>query len=102
MTAMMGERRVNQDALFYSFSLERHVPVGHMVRAIDGFVDLSDLRSRLAPFYSPTGSALDRSRTSDPDAADRLLLWYSVRAAALRGSSPQSRLSLVLPAGPRR
>ena len=49
---MMGERRVNQEALFYAFSLERHVPTDHLVRAIDRFIDLSDLRSRLAPFYS--------------------------------------------------
>ena len=26
---MMGERRVMQEALFYGFSLERHVPDGH-------------------------------------------------------------------------
>jgi transposase len=52
---MMGEQQVNQEALFYSFSLERHVPTDHLVRAIDRFIDLSDLRSRLAPFYSSTG-----------------------------------------------
>lgn len=39
---MMGERRVAQEALFYEFSLERHVPADHWVRAIDRFVDLSD------------------------------------------------------------
>ena len=32
---MMGERRVDQSALFYEFSLERHVPADHMLRAID-------------------------------------------------------------------
>ena len=26
---MMGERRVMQEALFYGFSLERHVPDNH-------------------------------------------------------------------------
>lgn len=31
---MMGERRVDQSALFYGFSLERHVPGDHMLRAI--------------------------------------------------------------------
>ena len=36
---MMGERRVAQEALFYEFSLERHVPADHWVRAIDRFVD---------------------------------------------------------------
>jgi hypothetical protein len=28
-TPMMGERRVMQEALFYGFSLERHVPDNH-------------------------------------------------------------------------
>ena len=29
---MMGERTVAQEALFYEFSLERHVPVDHLLR----------------------------------------------------------------------
>jgi hypothetical protein len=37
---MMGERQVRQDALFYEFSLERHVPETHLLRAIDRFVEL--------------------------------------------------------------
>ena len=49
---MMGERRVMQEALFYGFSLERHVPDDHMLREIDRFVDLSDVRAHLRPFYS--------------------------------------------------
>ena len=32
---MMGERRVMQEALFYGFSLERHVPDNHLLRKID-------------------------------------------------------------------
>ena len=35
---MMGERQVQQDGLFYEFSLERHVPLTHLLRAIDRFV----------------------------------------------------------------
>ena len=35
-----GERRVRQDALFYEFSLEEHVPEGHLLRSIDRFVEL--------------------------------------------------------------
>ena len=35
---MMGERRVMQEALFYGFSLERHVPDDHLLRKIDRFV----------------------------------------------------------------
>ena len=46
---MMGKRQVQQDALFYEFSLERHVPGTHLLRAIDRFVDLDGLRAHLAP-----------------------------------------------------
>src|SRR5438477_1182971 len=52
---MMGEHRVGQDALFYEFSLERHVPVDHLLRSIDRFVDLSGVRAHLRPFYSEIG-----------------------------------------------
>ena len=52
---MMGERRVMQEALFYGFSLERHVPDGHLLRKIDRFVDLSEVRAHLGPYYSAWG-----------------------------------------------
>ncbi|MER8436959.1 hypothetical protein NKH36_23570 [Mesorhizobium sp. M1312] len=41
---MMGEQSVMQEELFYGFSLERHVPADHLLRAIDRFVDLSVIR----------------------------------------------------------
>ncbi len=66
---MMGERQVNQGSLFYEFSLERHVPTDHLLRAIDRFVDLGDLRARLAPFYSSTGRP-----SIDPELLIRMLL----------------------------
>ena len=44
---MMGERTVAQEALFYSFNLERHVPADHLLRSIDRFVDLSGIREHL-------------------------------------------------------
>ncbi len=75
---MMGERRVDQGALFYKFSLEHHVPAGHMLRAIDRFVDLGDLRTRLAPFYSSTGRP-----SIDPELLIRMLLvgyCYGIRS----------------------
>ena len=42
---MMGERRSGQEALFYEFSLERHVPADHLLRSIDRFVDLDGVRA---------------------------------------------------------
>ena len=41
---MMGERQTDHPALFYEFSLERHVPGDHLLRSIDRFVDLGGLR----------------------------------------------------------
>ena len=49
---MMGPRQVEQGALFYNFSIDAHVPADHLLRSIDRFVDLSELRRDLAPFYS--------------------------------------------------
>ena len=66
---MMGERTVAQEALFYSFSLERHVPTDHLLRSIDRFVDLSDIREHLRPFYSETGRP-----SIDPELMIRMLI----------------------------
>ena len=38
---MMGPRQVEEAALFYEFSLERHVPATHVLRSIDRFVAAS-------------------------------------------------------------
>jgi len=66
---MMGERRVRQEALFYEFSLERHVPETHLLRSIDRFVELDGLRQELAPYYSETGRP-----SIDPELLIRMLL----------------------------
>ncbi len=66
---MMGERQVDQAALFYEFSLERHVPSDHLLRAIDRFVDLDGVRAHVAPFYSPIGRP-----SIDPELLIRMLL----------------------------
>src|SRR5580700_8486895 len=66
---MMGERRVRQDALFYEFSLERHVPERHLLRSIDRFVELDGLRQELAPFYSEMGRP-----SVDPELLIRMLI----------------------------
>lgn len=66
---MMGERRVDQAALFYTFSLEDHVPANHLLRSIDRFVELEGLRAHLAPFYSTIGRP-----SIDPELLIRMLL----------------------------
>jgi transposase len=52
---MMGHQRVEQAALFYEFSLDRHVPADHLLRSIDRFVELDGLRRELSCFYSTIG-----------------------------------------------
>ena len=77
---MMGERRVMQEALFYGFSLERHVPDNHLLRRIDRFVDLSEVRTHLEPYYSETGR-----RSIDPDLMIRMLIvgyGFGIRSRA--------------------
>src|SRR5437660_3802643 len=66
---MMGERRLMQEALFYGFSLERHVPDNHLLRKIDRFVDLSEVRAHLEPYYSETGRP-----SIDPELMIRMLI----------------------------
>src|ERR1700726_1996802 len=75
---MMGERQVDQGALFYEFCIERHVPADHLLRAIDRFVDLSGLRTGLAAFYSSIGRP-----SIDPELLIRMLLvgyCYGIRS----------------------
>src|ERR1700674_865502 len=66
---MMGEHSGNQDRLFYSFNLDEHIPADHLLRGIDRFLDLADLRQHLAPFYSHTGRP-----SVDPELMVRMLL----------------------------
>ena len=65
----MGHRQVEQAALFYEFSLERHVPTDHLLRSIDRFVELGDLRCELAPYYSSIGRP-----SVDPELMIRMLI----------------------------
>src|SRR5580700_10000865 len=66
---MMGPRQVEQGVLFYNFSLDGHVPADHLLRSIDRFVDLSELRRELAPFYSTLGRP-----SIDPELMIRMLI----------------------------
>src|SRR5271163_765714 len=51
------------------FSLERHVPDNHLLRKIDRFVDLSEVRTHLEPYYSETGRP-----SIDPELMIRMLI----------------------------
>ncbi len=66
---MMGSRRGAQGALFYEFSLDDHVPADHLLRSIARFVDLTDVRRHLAPYYSAIGRP-----SVDPELMIRMLL----------------------------
>jgi len=66
---MMGPRQAAQTALFYDFSIEDHVPCDHVLRAIDGVIDLSSIRTHLTDFYSSTGRP-----SVDPELMMRMLL----------------------------
>src|ERR1700685_1897476 len=52
---MMGRREEGQGQFFYSFDLDKVVPPDHLVRQIDGFLDLGWVHKELAPYYSHTG-----------------------------------------------
>ncbi|MEP3296568.1 MAG: IS1182 family transposase [Pseudoruegeria sp.] len=74
---MMG-RLEQQEALFYDFNLEDHVPQGHLLRKIDQFLDLERLRAELARLYSPIGRP-----SIDPELMIRMLLvgyLYGIRS----------------------
>lgn len=52
---MIGNRTVMQEALFYSFSLEDHVPQSHLLRAVDRFVDLNGIREEATTILQRDG-----------------------------------------------
>ena len=79
---MMGHLKSDQGQLFYEFRLGDAIPEDHLVRKIDAALDLSWLRSELAPHYSSWPS-VDRSGTDDPDVGRGLCLCDPLGAADL-------------------
>jgi transposase len=65
---MMGTRAA-PERLFYDFCLEDHVPSDHLLRRIDRFLDLSDVRKTLRPFYCTIGRP-----SIDPELMIRMLI----------------------------
>ncbi len=75
---MMGQLPAQQNALFYEFCLEKHIPEDHLLRQIDQFLDFDQAREHLGPFYSHTGRP-----SIDPELMIRMLLigyCYGIRS----------------------
>src|SRR6202046_862576 len=88
---MMGERRVVQEGLFYGFTLERHVPDGHLLRKIDRFVALSKMTARLGAYYSDVGRP-----SIDPELMIRMLIvGYSFGIRSERRLCDEGHLNLA-------
>lgn len=76
---MMGNQGAGQERLFYAFNLGDHVPRDPLLRGIDHFLDLSELRRHLADFYSHTGRP-----SIDPELMIRMLVigyCFGIRSA---------------------
>src|ERR1700755_802019 len=78
---MMGRVKSDQGQLFYEFHLGDAVPEDHLVRKIDAALDLSWIRSELAPHYSSIGRP-----SIDPELMIRMLVVgyvFAVRSERL-------------------
>ena len=88
---MMGQQAGIQDRLFYSFNLDTYVAADHLLRRIDRFLDLRDLRRHLAPFYSHTGRP-----SVDPELMIRMLIiGYSLGIRSERRLCEEVQLNLA-------
>jgi len=66
---MMGSNDDGQAQFYYEFELESLIPEDHLLRSIDRFLNLDELRAHLAPFYSHTGRP-----SIDPELMIRMLI----------------------------
>ncbi len=65
---MMG-RQASPERLFHDFRLDEQVPSDHLLRQIDVFLDLEQIRQELKPFYSSIGRP-----SVDPELMVRMLI----------------------------
>ena len=75
---MMGRLESDRRCFFYDFCLEDQVPCDHLLRRIDGHLDLGAFRQQLTPFYSHTGRP-----SVDPELMVRMLIvgyCYGIRS----------------------
>jgi transposase len=87
---MMGTQAVPAQ-LFYDFSIEEHVPADHLLRRIDQFLDLKELRTKLKPYYSAIGRP-----SIDPELMIRMLtIGYSMGIRSERRLCEEVHLNLA-------
>jgi len=84
---MMGRLNHDQEQLFYSFRLDEAVPEDHLVRALAAVLDLSWVRSELAPYYPKIGRP-----SIDPTLMIRMLIVgyvFAIRSMSRKASATQ-------------
>src|ERR1700693_4126295 len=88
---MMGQGSGGHRQLFYAFNLDDHVPADHLLRGIDRFLNLGELRRHLAPFYGDTGRP-----SIDPELMVRMLIvGYSFGIRSERRLCEEVHLNLA-------
>jgi hypothetical protein len=72
---MMGRREGGQGQFFYSFDLDKVVPPDHLVRQVEGVLDLSWVHTRHALWFDACATrATRRARAIESHHRGRLLL----------------------------
>jgi hypothetical protein len=92
---MMGRREGGQGQFSYSFDLDKVVPPDHLVRQIDGVLDLGWVHKELSAYYSHTGRP-----SIDPVLMIRMLIVgyvFAIRSER-KLCAEQSALPVVLQA----
>lgn len=87
---MMGHQTGGQEKLL-TFNLEDHAPQDYLLRGIDRFLDLRDLRQHLADFYSHTGRP-----SIDPEFMIRMLIigyCFGIRSERRTSRTGRNRLT---------
>jgi transposase len=87
---MMGVQAASAQ-LFYDFCLDDHVPCDHLLRGIDGHLELEGLGQTLKPFYSRIGRP-----SIDPELTIRMLMvGYCMGIRSERRLCEEVHLSLA-------
>jgi hypothetical protein len=91
---MMGRRERGQGQLFYAFDLDKAVPADHLVRQIDGVLDLDWVHRELAPYYSRHAFTVNRSEGYASIASYSANRAHRISCAGRRAAPPiRSNLS---------